>query len=283
MNSTPHHFVVHDDSHLMVHIDQTTINQHHHGHDNTLHHPCGVVMDPRIPNGHHDMLRASSCHEKSFHPPKATTTLNTSSKKRERREYSEVVRVDSFHVDHSQNDLTTHSKPKKRKDVLITNSKRVVSGSPRLPDMVVASSPMTTITSGTRATINWTCIRFHHPPPPPPPPPKNRCFSTISPNGSSNPTTTFIFQPFDFKGERKVIRKRTSSSITKEEMLSVLHLSQHQACQVLGCSLSTVKRRFYDLKNEIGLCKWPKDYFTLIDTKLFAKIYPLSLQSIHIE
>ncbi|KAG2394012.1 hypothetical protein C9374_003776 [Naegleria lovaniensis] len=97
---------------------------------------------------------------------------------------------------------------------------------------------------------------------------------------TQTPATQFIFQPFDFKGERKVIRRRTSSSITKEEMLSVLHLSQHQACQVLGCSLSTVKRRFYDLKNEIGIHKWPKDYFELMDTTLFAKIYPLSLQFI---
>ncbi|KAG2392374.1 hypothetical protein C9374_012626 [Naegleria lovaniensis] len=61
------------------------------------------------------------------------------------------------------------------------------------------------------------------------------------------------------------------------EMLSVLHLTQLQACKVLGCSVSTVKRRFSELKQHIGLSQWPKDYFELENSELFKKIYPLSL------
>ncbi|KAG2392373.1 hypothetical protein C9374_012625 [Naegleria lovaniensis] len=78
----------------------------------------------------------------------------------------------------------------------------------------------------------------------------------------------------------KPLRKRSSQCISLKEMISVLHLTQPQACKVLGCSVSTVKRRFSELKQQIGLSQWPKDYFELEKTELFEKIYPLSLSFI---
>ncbi|KAG2370686.1 hypothetical protein C9374_014317, partial [Naegleria lovaniensis] len=75
-------------------------------------------------------------------------------------------------------------------------------------------------------------------------------------------------------------QRRAVSSITKHEMLQVLHLTQQKASQILGCSLSTVKRRFYELKDEIGLNKWPQDYLELMHLEVFQKIYPMSLHFI---
>ncbi|EFC42932.1 Hypothetical protein NAEGRDRAFT_80184 [Naegleria gruberi] len=74
--------------------------------------------------------------------------------------------------------------------------------------------------------------------------------------------------------------KRSVDSISKDELLRVLHLTQQQASTILGCSVSTIKRRFYGLRNELGLTKWPNNYFEYSHMKLFEEIYPLSLNFI---
>ncbi|KAG2392123.1 hypothetical protein C9374_012375 [Naegleria lovaniensis] len=112
--------------------------------------------------------------------------------------------------------------------------------------------------------------------------PNNNCKhnkTATAPSLSHQPTSITFHNP---RKTHYAKRKRTCNSITKEELLSVLHLSQTQACQVLGCSVSTVKRRFYDLKDEIGISHWPKDYFELAihNKKVFQKIYPMSLSFI---
>ena len=59
-------------------------------------------------------------------------------------------------------------------------------------------------------------------------------------------------------------------------MLQVLHLSQQQACKALNCSLSTLKRRFYELKDEFGLERWPQYFFEIRHLPIFSKVYPMS-------
>ena len=63
-------------------------------------------------------------------------------------------------------------------------------------------------------------------------------------------------------------------------MLQVLHLSQIQACKQLDCSLSTLKRRFYELKDGFGLERWPQYFFEIRHLPVFAKLYPMSLSFI---
>jgi len=82
------------------------------------------------------------------------------------------------------------------------------------------------------------------------------------------------------------ISKKTSHNknrrrvIQKSEMLRVLHLSQTQASHVLGCSLSTLKRRFYELKDELQLQKWPQFYDEFCNLPIFRHVYPMSVQYI---
>ncbi|KAF0978503.1 hypothetical protein FDP41_002323 [Naegleria fowleri] len=102
-------------------------------------------------------------------------------------------------------------------------------------------------------------------------------------NTSSPDIPVHVFKAFEAKPTKDWklrSRKRSSQCISLKEILSVLHLTQHQACKLLGCSVSTVKRRFSDLKDQIGLTQWPKDYFDLEGSVLFKKIYPLSLNFI---
>ncbi|EFC41433.1 predicted protein [Naegleria gruberi] len=74
--------------------------------------------------------------------------------------------------------------------------------------------------------------------------------------------------------------KRKTSDISKQEILKVLHLTQRQACKQLGCTLSTMKRRFYELKSDLGLKCWPQNYNEICNLPIFPKIYPLSLSFI---
>ncbi|KAL9642595.1 hypothetical protein ABK040_011160 [Willaertia magna] len=45
--------------------------------------------------------------------------------------------------------------------------------------------------------------------------------------------------------------------IDEEQIKSVFHLTQKQAAQHLGVSLSTLKRRFYEMRTSLNLDKWP--------------------------
>lgn len=46
------------------------------------------------------------------------------------------------------------------------------------------------------------------------------------------------------------------------------------------CSLSTLKRRFYALKDEIGIETWPQFFKDIRHLKCFSQIYPMSLSFI---
>lgn len=74
--------------------------------------------------------------------------------------------------------------------------------------------------------------------------------------------------------------KRSVDSITDDEMIRLLHLTQQQACNVLGCSLSTLKRKFYQIKEKIGIDKWPHNYLDYRKYDFFENFYPLSLKYI---
>lgn len=90
--------------------------------------------------------------------------------------------------------------------------------------------------------------------------------------------TTFgiVFKEKDIE----IRSKRKTSDITKEELIQVLHLSQRQASKILNCSLSTLKRRFYILKEELGLSTWPKSFKEISHLPIFQKMYPMSLNFI---
>ncbi|KAG2378364.1 hypothetical protein C9374_008507 [Naegleria lovaniensis] len=81
-------------------------------------------------------------------------------------------------------------------------------------------------------------------------------------------------------GEEQKKTRRAQASITKEEILRVLHLSQTQACNQIGCSLSTLKRRFYELKDDMGLQRWPQFYEEIKDLPIFPQVYPMCLEFI---
>ena len=74
--------------------------------------------------------------------------------------------------------------------------------------------------------------------------------------------------------------KRKTQQISKKEMLQVLHLPQNQASKLLDCSLSTLKRRFYELKDDFGLKSWPQCFAEVRHLPIFRQIYPMSLDFI---
>ncbi|EFC41423.1 predicted protein [Naegleria gruberi] len=78
----------------------------------------------------------------------------------------------------------------------------------------------------------------------------------------------------------KFTRKRTVENITTDEMIRILHLTQQQACTLLGCSLSTIKRKFYSIRNELGIDKWPHNYLEYRHYSFFDDFYPMSMKFI---
>ncbi|EFC40268.1 predicted protein [Naegleria gruberi] len=90
--------------------------------------------------------------------------------------------------------------------------------------------------------------------------------------------------------ERKSIKKQKTKvtvdgivrnrMISDREIMQVLHLPQMQACKILNCSLSTLKRRFYELKDGFGLDRWPNNLLVARHLPIFKKIYPMSLDFI---
>ena len=75
--------------------------------------------------------------------------------------------------------------------------------------------------------------------------------------------------------KKKYLKK--FGDITTEDILMVLHLSQFQACKVLSCSLSSLKRRFYEVKKGLGLERWPQYFEEIRHLPVFSRIYPMSL------
>ena len=92
--------------------------------------------------------------------------------------------------------------------------------------------------------------------------------------------TTTPFQTYTFHsvGMNNCLRKKRI--IEKSEMLRVLHLPQTQASVVLGCSISTLKRRFYEMKDDLGISKWPQFYEEIRHLPIFSEVYPLSIEFI---
>ena len=72
-------------------------------------------------------------------------------------------------------------------------------------------------------------------------------------------------------------RKLERKQIYKNDILRVMHLSQSQACQNLNCSLSTLKRRFCEIKHELGIQQWPQNIHDIRHLPIFHKIYPMTL------
>ncbi|EFC40154.1 predicted protein [Naegleria gruberi] len=103
-------------------------------------------------------------------------------------------------------------------------------------------------------------------------------------NLSSYSITVWRKSSHDSSFHTKIVERRKherrNKLITRKEMIKVLHLSQNQACKVLNCSLSTLKRRFYQLKDEIGLDRWPQYFKEVRHLPIFNQMYPMSLEFI---
>ena len=100
--------------------------------------------------------------------------------------------------------------------------------------------------------------------------------TTTSEKVQSSQTKTSNSRSRATKTPRKKYRR--SLCIEERDLLRVLHLPQTQACSSLGCSLSTLKRRFYELKDKIGIDKWPQFYNDIRHLEAFPHIYPMSLE-----
>ncbi|KAG2378363.1 hypothetical protein C9374_008506 [Naegleria lovaniensis] len=99
--------------------------------------------------------------------------------------------------------------------------------------------------------------------------------SSRHPNSNSNGNFyTFIsFEEFIHSKRPRV----KPSSISKAEMLRVLRFPQTMACKFIGCSLSTLKRRFYELKQEFGLMRWPQSLYEMKHLEIYPQVNPMSL------
>jgi len=75
-------------------------------------------------------------------------------------------------------------------------------------------------------------------------------------------------------------RRRRREIVPKSNLLRVIHLTQTKACHVLGCSMSTLKRRFYELKQDLEMERWPQFFSEINKLKIFPQIYPMSMQFI---
>ncbi|EFC39888.1 predicted protein [Naegleria gruberi] len=91
----------------------------------------------------------------------------------------------------------------------------------------------------------------------------------------SRKTIKYETHVFTCNDEPLVASKR--KLIAKYDLLRVLHLPQTLASQVLGCSFSTLKRRFYESKEDLGIEKWPQFYQEVRHLPIFEYIYPMSL------
>ncbi|KAL0478308.1 hypothetical protein AKO1_004338 [Acrasis kona] len=62
----------------------------------------------------------------------------------------------------------------------------------------------------------------------------------------------------DFESNLHSIQKKKARKIdiTPEQIVECTHLSQNEACKVLNVSLSTLKRRYY----ELGIGKWEQKH-----------------------
>ncbi|EFC40340.1 predicted protein [Naegleria gruberi] len=113
----------------------------------------------------------------------------------------------------------------------------------------------------------------------------NRNLPTVGSSNNTTPTitkwrctsSTFANYIVETNSFNSVEKKRV---ISEKEILGVLHLSQQKACKQLNCSLSTLKRRFYELKDGFGLERWPQYFFEIRHLPIFKKIYPMNLQFI---
>ncbi|KAG2392407.1 hypothetical protein C9374_012659 [Naegleria lovaniensis] len=106
-------------------------------------------------------------------------------------------------------------------------------------------------------------------------PSSSSSFSSLQSSSNSSITSLNDHSPFP-----STIQKERGIKIEKKHMLEVLHMPQTQASAVLKCSLSTLKRRFYALKDEIGIETWPQFFKDIRHLKCFPQIYPMSLSFI---
>ena len=129
----------------------------------------------------------------------------------------------------------------------------------------------------------------------------HRMYSTVQDrNSDTNPETTQHLlncskkskQSMYIKGIKKKQTKKTNYEthvfmtsnvytkqylVTKSDVLRVLHLPQTQASTVLKCSLSTLKRKFYEYKNEFQMEKWPQYLMENKHLPLFPYMYPMCI------
>ncbi|KAL9649736.1 hypothetical protein ABK040_009551 [Willaertia magna] len=79
------------------------------------------------------------------------------------------------------------------------------------------------------------------------------------------------------KRHNKKQSRNTFKVIEKAIMLKMLHLSQSSAAYLLNVSMSTLKRRFYDLKEDLQMDRWPQFYEDFANNPNFNYIYPMRI------
>ncbi|KAG2378406.1 hypothetical protein C9374_008549 [Naegleria lovaniensis] len=80
-------------------------------------------------------------------------------------------------------------------------------------------------------------------------------FLALKPRPSQHASITFIQNQYEEGIGITCVNfqhKNAAKHISKHDMIKVLHLSQIQACKILNCSMSTLKRKFYQMKTELG-------------------------------
>nr|CAG4711445.1 unnamed protein product [Naegleria fowleri] len=102
------------------------------------------------------------------------------------------------------------------------------------------------------------------------------CPNHGSPNHHHN-TRHYTFITFEELIKSTKQPRMKPSSISKAEMLRVLRFPQTLACKFIGCSLSTLKRRFYELKHEFGLMRWPQSLYEMKHLDIYPQVHPMSL------
>ncbi|EFC42930.1 hypothetical protein NAEGRDRAFT_58387 [Naegleria gruberi] len=81
----------------------------------------------------------------------------------------------------------------------------------------------------------------------------------LSNNNSIKPhqTTNIKFHLLDDPNLKQDEHRSNFVRIDEEQIRKVFHLTQRQAAAFLGVSLSTLKRRFYEMRESLGMDKWP--------------------------
>lgn len=94
---------------------------------------------------------------------------------------------------------------------------------------------------------------------------KRYSFSSYSPQIQSKKTNSD--KRSSSEEDDTIIQRRSSfKEIPIQSIVQHLHLSQRDAAKSLGVSVSTLKRRFYSVRDQIGIEKWPTITTTTIQS-----------------